>query len=54
MICGYFHLRKFILMTSIFADTDSGVDDSTQHQRPKSARGIAPINTTLPSINTNR
>jgi len=35
-------------------DTDSGVDDSTQHQRPKSARGIAPINTTLPSINTNR
>jgi len=35
-------------------DTDSGVDDSTQHQRPKSARGIAPINTTLPSINTSR
>jgi microtubule-associated protein tau len=34
-------------------DTDSGVDDSTQQQqRPKSARGIAPINTTLPSVNT--
>merc|ERR1719442_128884 len=36
-------------------DTDSGVDDSTQqHQRPKSARGIAPINKTLPSIITSR
>ena len=42
------------IFNEIFSDTDSGVDDSTQHQRPKSARGIAPINTTLPSINTSR